>query len=372
MCFQLPPRVLVPKLRLGTHSREAPLRVTTATRHTIDIVNLPPGGKNHRIMPPEQEHTPQKPAADAGQEPYVFPEDAKAQRERTRREADELRDQVEKLTAEHVVLAEQKQQLRSRVRKLRFKLAIRNAVMGFRRITDRVSPWRPGTFGVCVVITGALAAIIWPSMLSLLVGLAVGAVVFGLLLLYPNDEHAEETRRDRQADLAKVLSYLSEVTQQAERHGRQLEETRRRHENVVDGMRRRQLTESNPQRREQLARRNWKAMRGAQFDQFLVIVFEELGYSVEEVAGKKDEIGDMVLTRSDRRVFVHAKGYFHTVPNAAVEAAHAGMARHRCHRCAVVSNSNFTHSARELANTIGCVLVDAGSMGDLIRGHVTL
>ncbi|MEX2286815.1 MAG: restriction endonuclease [Planctomycetaceae bacterium] len=323
-------------------------------------------------MAPEQEHTPQKPAADTGQEPYVFPEGTISPHERTRHEAGELGKQVETLEAERVVLEAQTRQQRNRVRKLRLELAVRNAVARVRRLADRVTPWRSGAFGLCVVITGALAAIIRPSLLSLLLGFAVGAIVFGFLLLFPHDEAAEETRRDRQAELEQAVAYCSEVAQQAERHRRELAETRAQHEDVVDGLRRKQLTQSNPQRRDHLAKRNWKAMRGGQFEKFLVIVFEELGYNVDEAAGKKDQPGELVLTKSDRRVFVHAKGYFHSVPDSAVEAAHAGMARHRCHRCAVVTNSQFTQSARELANTIGCVLVDAGSMGDLIRGQVEL
>ena len=44
------------------------------------------------------------------------------------------------------------------------------------------------------------------------------------------------------------------------------------------------------------------------------------------------------------------------------------MAHHQCNACAVATNSLFTNSAKELASSTKCLLIDEDNMHDLVMG----
>jgi HJR/Mrr/RecB family endonuclease len=58
------------------------------------------------------------------------------------------------------------------------------------------------------------------------------------------------------------------------------------------------------------------------------------------------------------------------VGNGAVQEAYAGMAFYRCDTCMVITNSEFTPKAVELAGRIGCVLIDGSRIPKLIEGRM--
>ena len=71
----------------------------------------------------------------------------------------------------------------------------------------------------------------------------------------------------------------------------------------------RKVEQSQQYRRQQLARRNWKAMRGGDLEQFLEDVFLELQYSVDRKGGAGDQGVDLVLLKGGHRIAVQVKGY---------------------------------------------------------------
>ena len=85
-----------------------------------------------------------------------------------------------------------------------------------------------------------------------------------------------------------------------------------------------------------------------------------------------DQGVDLILTRGNDRIAIQVKGFVNSVGNGAVQQAHAGMAFYRCTRCAVVTNSEFTPAARELADRVGCQLIDCGGIEALITGRFQL
>lgn len=124
-------------------------------------------------------------------------------------------------------------------------------------------------------------------------------------------------------------------------------------------------------RREDLASRDWRSLRGIAFEGFLKDVFEELGFQVETTKTSGDQGVDLIAVRGHTRIAVQAKGYSESVGNRAVQEAHTGMAYYRCSQCAVVTNSAFTTSARELAGRIGCRLIDGSQIIDLINDRIS-
>jgi restriction system protein len=67
---------------------------------------------------------------------------------------------------------------------------------------------------------------------------------------------------------------------------------------------------------------------------------------------------------------VQAKGYYHAVSNNAVQQAYAGMRHYDCWGCAVITNSRFTKSARELALSTGCILIGEDEFSDFVIGNI--
>jgi curved DNA-binding protein CbpA/HJR/Mrr/RecB family endonuclease len=122
--------------------------------------------------------------------------------------------------------------------------------------------------------------------------------------------------------------------------------------------------------REHLISRNWRDLRGTQFELFLLEVFEELGYFVELVGGSGDQGADLIVTKLGRRTLIQAKGYGGSVDNASVQQAFTGMAFHRCHACVAITNSRFTANAIRAAEGVNCLLVDSDQMVALIRGEI--
>ena len=56
----------------------------------------------------------------------------------------------------------------------------------------------------------------------------------------------------------------------------------------------------------------------------------------------------------------------------AVQQARSTMASQKCQSCAVVTNSRFAAPARELAERVGCKLIDGTQIPDLIEGRIVL
>ena len=124
--------------------------------------------------------------------------------------------------------------------------------------------------------------------------------------------------------------------------------------------------------RETLLQENWKAMRGPEWEDFLVRVFRLLGATVEPTGTSGDQGVDLIATMGPRRYAIQAKGYVSSVGNGAVQEAVAGMAHYRCNACAVITNSRFTTGAVELAESNRCRLIGEDDVPALVLGKLAL
>ncbi len=123
-------------------------------------------------------------------------------------------------------------------------------------------------------------------------------------------------------------------------------------------------------RRNRLLLQQWRHLPGDAFELFLVDVFEALGYVVCKTGKTGDQGVDLVATKGSRSIAIQAKSYTSSVGNAAVQQAFAGMAYYQCNCCAVITNSEFTKSAEELATRVNCLLINGDRLPLLIEGRL--
>jgi len=115
---------------------------------------------------------------------------------------------------------------------------------------------------------------------------------------------------------------------------------------------------------------DWRSLRGVAFEEFLVRVFESLGYDAKMTKASGDQGVDLIVTGKGMKIAVQAKGYGGSVGNHSVQEVHAGKDFYACGSCAVVTNSVFTSGARKLAEKVGCRLIDGSAVADLILGRI--
>lgn len=90
-------------------------------------------------------------------------------------------------------------------------------------------------------------------------------------------------------------------------------------------------------------------MTGVQFEQFLAQLFTEMGYRVMLTKGSGDQGVDLIVEEGDIKLAIQAKSYLNTVGNSAVQQVLAGKQFYNADKCLVVTNSNFSESAKKLA-----------------------
>jgi hypothetical protein len=114
-------------------------------------------------------------------------------------------------------------------------------------------------------------------------------------------------------------------------------------------------------------------MTGIGFEMLLESAFHLLGFQeVTRTKASGDQGIDLIVFDGQSKIAIQAKLYQGTVGNAAVQQAVAGMIHYRCHRCAVITNSDFTRSAKELAFSTGCKLVSGSRLRRIVAGQERL
>jgi hypothetical protein len=135
-----------------------------------------------------------------------------------------------------------------------------------------------------------------------------------------------------------------------------------------------------PQRRDALAalltsakyklmNTDWRSLRAEGFEDFLLRVFEMLGYQVQKTGPPQQKV-DLLVTGKGKRIAVEAKGREDNVDSGAVSGVFAGMTFYGCDSCVVITNSGFTRAAISLASATNCRLIDGSQIPDLIDGKI--
>lgn len=99
-------------------------------------------------------------------------------------------------------------------------------------------------------------------------------------------------------------------------------------------------------------------MSGAEFENFVTYMFNQLGYKATNTKLSGDQGIDVIATKGKTTIAIQCKCFHGSVGNHAIMEAFAGAKYYNADKCMVVTNSLFTKSARELANKNGVVLWD--------------
>ncbi len=107
------------------------------------------------------------------------------------------------------------------------------------------------------------------------------------------------------------------------------------------------------------------ALGGTPFEDYVEAIFKRLGYHTETTSITNDDGVDLIITKDGVRSAVQCKGYQGSVGKEAVQQAYTGMAHYRCDRAIAVTNSSFTRGAINLAQSVGCQLIDGKELAYL-------
>lgn len=100
------------------------------------------------------------------------------------------------------------------------------------------------------------------------------------------------------------------------------------------------------------------SMDGFQFESFLVSLFQAIGYDVQETRKTGDQGADLFVEKFGKKIVIQAKNYSGTVGNSAVQQVLAAKTFYNCDEAMVITNSYFTKSASELAESGAVKLVN--------------
>lgn len=109
-------------------------------------------------------------------------------------------------------------------------------------------------------------------------------------------------------------------------------------------------------------------MSGADFENRLKILFNNLGYTVKKVGNQKGDYGvDLILENNGTKTAVQAKCYKQTlVGESAVREVYAGKNYYHCSKAWVVTNSRFSRMAINLARANNVILINRSALITLL------
>jgi restriction system protein len=90
-------------------------------------------------------------------------------------------------------------------------------------------------------------------------------------------------------------------------------------------------------------------LTGHEFEHFLKDVFIKLGFRVTLTAQSGDYGADLIIEKDNIRTVVQAKRYKKLVGIQAIQEVVSAKQHYKCSHALVVTNSNFTKAARNLA-----------------------
>ncbi|WP_206683202.1 restriction endonuclease [Neptunicella marina] len=111
------------------------------------------------------------------------------------------------------------------------------------------------------------------------------------------------------------------------------------------------------------------AMDGFSFEEFLVLLFQRLGYDVKETKKTGDQGADLFVEKFGKKIVIQAKNYSGTVGNSAVQQALSAKTFYNCDDAMVITNSYFSRSAKELASASSVRLIDRSKLMEYLDDY---
>lgn len=104
---------------------------------------------------------------------------------------------------------------------------------------------------------------------------------------------------------------------------------------------------------------NVDRMEGHEFEYFCAELLKRCGFEeVKVTRGSGDQGVDILATKEDIRYAIQCKNYSTPLGNKPIQEVYAGKTFYKCHVGVVMTNTTFTKSACELADSVGIILWD--------------
>ena len=103
-------------------------------------------------------------------------------------------------------------------------------------------------------------------------------------------------------------------------------------------------------------------MTSQQFEQWCAKRLQELGWKTSATGNSGDQGADVIAEKDGRHIILQCKLYSNPVGNKAVQEAFAAQRHYAATASGVVTNADFTRSARALASTTGVLLMHHGDL----------
>ena len=114
---------------------------------------------------------------------------------------------------------------------------------------------------------------------------------------------------------------------------------------------------------------NIDVMGGIEFEEFLSKLFIKMGYLSDVTQSSGDQGADLIIEKNGKKIVVQAKRYSDNVSNSAIQEAVAALKHYDCDSAMVVTTSNFTKGAKELAKSNNVQLIDRVKLEKLLETY---
>lgn len=115
--------------------------------------------------------------------------------------------------------------------------------------------------------------------------------------------------------------------------------------------------------------RSIESMSGKEFEEYLKILFINMGFKIIAYSKGVDQGGDLIVSKNNKNIVIQAKRHKEKVSNGSVQEVAAAIGYYKCANGIVVTNSSFTESAKRLADANNIELIDGSDLKKLIRLH---
>ena len=279
-------------------------------------------------------------------------------------EIEEAEAEASRLEIERTAVAKDAARARRRRQCLRFVRWFRRPAATFEIWPTAAMIVGPAIVGVLLLFASHLIFGSFPlALLMFILGLAGGALLCAALLYRPADAVLETVIADTEARCRLENARLGEKTLR-------LAEANQRLQRLIDE--RRDQIATGKLQRAALLQREWKSMRDAEWEDFVVEVCRTLGATVDRIAPTGPEDANLIVDFGNRRVAVFTRGEAHNVSSATIQQALAAKDRHRCDSCAVIINRRITGAAQDFAQRHGCAAIGTSEFPDFVLGKIEM
>ena len=115
---------------------------------------------------------------------------------------------------------------------------------------------------------------------------------------------------------------------------------------------------------------NIDQLSGFEFEDYLSRLYTKMGYKVELTKSGADQGADLIVEKHGVKTVVQAKRYTGSVGNSSVQEIVAAKNHYKAEKAIVVTNSYFTQSAKELAESNSVELIDRDRLNKMIENYM--